>query len=436
MDDFSYTRLGDYIGTLGSYDEILAIVLCPLLGALSDKIGPKYISIFGVFIMGISFFLYTTAKNVYPDLLFFRLLFAIGASASASMMTALLAEISSSGFKLESFFNLKTINYTSINESDLESDYILKIKPNGKLTSVIGISSGLGAIFAVSVYLPLPIKFEKRGESSLEALIHSYFIVGIVALFTSLILAFTLYSKKTSKLSIDSNLISSNEIIDSEKNYIELLKLGFQEGIKDHRISLAYLGAFVARSMTVANTVFIPLWIYNYFLETGKCSIPQNGSSDLIKDSCRDAYINAAILVGIINTIALIMAPLIGVLTDRLGNKKSIKLVSFLGSIGSIGFALIEDPTRPLTFFFGIFIGTAQIGLIITSMSLATDKDRRYNGAISGVYGLFGGLGILIISKLGGYLSDFWQGSVFFILGLFNVVLLGFSHLVDAETQK
>lgn len=72
-------------------------------------------------------------------------------------------------------------------------------------------------------------------------------------------------------------------------------------------------------------------------------------------------------------------------------------------------------------------MGIAQIGTIIASISLCTDRKRRASGAIAGVYTFSGGVGILILSKLGGWLSDYWMGAPFLVLALMYVGLVGFT---------
>lgn len=57
----------------------------------------------------------------------------------------------------------------------------------------------------------------------------------------------------------------------------------------------------------------------------------------------------------------------------------------------------------------GSLMGVAQIGSIISSMSMCTDTKRVSSGSIAGVYSFCGGLGILVLSFVGGRLADFSQ---------------------------
>lgn len=431
-------KIGDYIGTLGVADELVSMAVSPFLGALSDKVGAKYISSAGVFAIGISLMLYTLAKTVYPDLLILRLFFALAATAAASMMTAMLAELSSSGFDLKSLFQWKTpvqileqgggeAEETPNQHNDFADDPASK--RNGKLTSVIGIATGLGAVFSVGVYLPLPAKLGNI-EPPKQALKHSYVIVGVVAVFSSAALAYGLFSKKKFRVPLLSKYLTPYDDVlealeeeeqalareDEEKGYFQLLQLGFAEA-RNKKIALAYFGGFLARSTTVATSVFIPLYVNKYYYKKGICSVG-NG------EHCREAYIQAAILTGITHTVALILAPVYGYICDKFGRKNSMILTTVFGIISSFGLAFASNPRSVAAIVMVCFFGAAQIGHIITSMSLCTDEHRAHNGAISGVYSLCGGMGILLISKVGGFSADYWMGAPFIILAGFNILLL------------
>jgi MFS family permease len=75
-------NVGDAVGTLGFADELLALVACPLWGALSDYVGVRTVVVSGYTIVGLALVLFVQAKNVYPQLLLARLFFALGGSAT------------------------------------------------------------------------------------------------------------------------------------------------------------------------------------------------------------------------------------------------------------------------------------------------------------------------------------------------------------------
>ena len=74
--------VGDIVGTLGFVDEIVALVACPAWGLLSDRLGVRWVAVIGYTVIGLSLFVFVQARNVYPQLLLARILFAIGATAA------------------------------------------------------------------------------------------------------------------------------------------------------------------------------------------------------------------------------------------------------------------------------------------------------------------------------------------------------------------
>jgi MFS family permease len=75
-------NVGDAVGTLGFADELLALIACPLWGALSDKIGVRAVTVMGYAIVGVALMVFVRARNVYPELLLGRLFFSLGGAAT------------------------------------------------------------------------------------------------------------------------------------------------------------------------------------------------------------------------------------------------------------------------------------------------------------------------------------------------------------------
>lgn len=82
--------VGDIVGTLGFADELVALVACPLWGLLSDRLGVRWVAVLGYAVIAGSLWVFVTCRNVYPALILARVLFAVGATAAATMVTAIL----------------------------------------------------------------------------------------------------------------------------------------------------------------------------------------------------------------------------------------------------------------------------------------------------------------------------------------------------------
>ncbi|KAJ5153999.1 Major facilitator superfamily domain general substrate transporter [Penicillium coprophilum] len=262
------------------------------------------------------------------------------------------------------------------------------------------------------------------------------------------------------------------------KQLTTALTLGFQ----NRSIGLGYVGGFVARASSVGISLFIPLAVNHYYRTSGLCDeehepVPGSGLGE-IKKACPRAYIVASILTGVSQLVALIAAPAFGYLTDK-SRRYNFPLLfaALMGIIGYILFAMLPNPLfeRPdgnsAVFVVMALLGISQIGAIVCSLAvlsngilrvsidnetlrklyeerrgrgdendaepdeaqslLAGSVNRRLEhlshlkGSIAGVYSLYGGAGILLLTKVGGLLFDILSsGTPFYIMAGFNGMLL------------
>jgi hypothetical protein len=284
------------------------------------------------------------------------------------------------------------------------------------------------------------------------------------------------------------------------ESYMQQITAAFIAGFKHADIGLAYIGGFVARASSVGISLFIPLYVNQYYRSSGLChegsssggasAGPDSGLPD-IKKSCPRAYIVASILTGVSQLIALVSAPAFGFLLG--GAQPRLRHLPLLaaacsGIAGYILLAVVASPQighghdNPAIFLDMALIGISQIGAIVCSLAIlgtgiltagghqtpqATEQadgtnhaegDSHYShtdnnidetssllqrkstkpddlshlkGSIAGMYSLFGGAGILLLTKLGGLLFDKLSPSApFCILAAFNGVFLvaGLAH--------
>ncbi|KAJ9199496.1 hypothetical protein DTO021D3_5902 [Paecilomyces variotii] len=271
-------------------------------------------------------------------------------------------------------------------------------------------------------------------------------------------------------------------------SYFNQLSSAFILGFRHTNITLGYLGGFVARASSVGISLFVPLFVNHYYRESGLCredpSVLSEPDMGDIKKSCPKAYILASILTGVSQLIALICAPAFGFLSEKSRNYNlPLLFAACAGVIGYVAFALLPSPRYDgpqgnlAVFLVMALIGISQIGAIVCSLgvlsngvlhidsrqafqdrsgseaerapgngSTSSGPDRVPNeeepllgkpserqsqdlqhlkGSIAGMYSLYGGAGILILTKLGGLLFDVLSpGAPFYILAAFNGFLL------------
>lgn len=75
-------RVGDAVGSLGFADELVALAACPAWGVLSDRVGVRSVAVAGYVLVGLGLVMCTWARNVWPELLVARIVFAVGGAAT------------------------------------------------------------------------------------------------------------------------------------------------------------------------------------------------------------------------------------------------------------------------------------------------------------------------------------------------------------------
>ena len=260
-----------------------------------------------------------------------------------------------------------------------------------RLAGIVGMFTGIGALIAVVVFLPLPAALGKNGPKA-EAVQESFYIVGVVAMIVGLFVFWGLRHLPGEEHKSLSNLFhyrqsdvtktysSGNKTSAISPSYFRLIGSALLLGVTDSHITLGYLGGFVARASSVGISAFIPLFVNAYFIRTGKC----NTDPDVIfalenrHGICNRAYTTAAMLTGISQLVALLSAPLFGYFNAYLSRRRFLSnaplaLGAVSGIVGFTLFGLLEspDPRKPggkASLLAVILLGISQIGAIVCSL--------------------------------------------------------------------
>ncbi|MCJ1289659.1 hypothetical protein MMC34_001192 [Xylographa carneopallida] len=350
-----------------------------------------------------------------------------------------------------------------------------------RLAGIVGMFTGCGALVALGVFLRLPTKFRGVETNAGQALIDTYYVVGAIAFLIAICCLFGLRNlngeENRSWRGAFRRKSSKGDNLESQESlpYRTLLLKSLQLGVQNHLIGLGYLGAFVARASSVGITLFIPLYVNHYFTASGICQVDDAANA---KDKCHEAYVLAAKLTGTSQLVALLCAPIFGYLADKYRRYHlPLMIAAVCGIAGYARLATLQSPESggksgsPWVFVAVALLGISQIGCIVCSLGLlgrgisgledepypgatsgpADDRDPvtdddfadqearslltgkkldiqsrvQLKGSIAGVYSLTGGIGILLLTKLGGFLFDAKSpASPFYILCIFNGLLL------------
>jgi len=176
--------------------------------------------------------------------------------------------------------------------------------------------------------------------------------------------------------------------------------------------------------------LFLPLFFGLYYISTNLCPKPDFTLSDPddVKEACREAWSRASSMSGVAQVCALVAAMPWGLLTEKVPKISVLMCASIVAAIGYGGMIATTDPRRLLTYLWACLLGTAETGLIVSSLALVADTSYvrpEIKGSVAGVYSFLGALGILVTTKAGGELFDIapkWAWAIGFVTTVIVVV--------------
>jgi MFS family permease len=352
------SQQGAIAGELGFWAELVLILTIGFAGSLSDKIGRRAVYVFGFAMVAVGTFLSPYAADV-GQLTLFRILYSFGSTAVTGMLATVIA------------------------------DYALD-EDRGKASGLQGVMNGLGAIVTVFVLLRLPNIFRNAGMPPAQAGQTAFAVVAGLALLTAIILWFTLKKGRA-------------HTVEERRSLWQLTQEGLRAA-RDPGVAFAYAASFVSRGDLAIVGTFMTLWVSNYATQARGL------------DSTA-ALARAGIVVGVAQLFALLGAPVIGWLTDRLKRVDAVIVAVLVSAIGYTSTLFVDDPLGAGMFVSAALIGLGEVGGVIASgVLIAQQAPRATRGAIVGFFGLVGGLGILVATRVGGLLFDGWRPAGPFVL--------------------
>jgi MFS family permease len=363
------SQQGVLTGNLAFVAELVILVSIGGWGTLSDKTGRKLVFSMGFLLMALALFLYPSADSI-PVLFLYRGLFALGAAAVTTMLATVIA------------------------------DYVVN-EDRGKASGLQGMGNGIGAILTVFVALQLPKLFIARGLTSIAAGQLIYGIMAGLGVLSVVMLGLGLQNRTQTQK-------------EQKKSILQISREGFAAA-KDPGIVLAYMAAFISRGDMAIVGTFFTLWIVTY--GTAEAGL-----------SAADALSRAGMVIGISQMVALITAPVFGMLVDRMNRANATILAVALASIAYGSTLVVRNPLDPAIYLVAVLIGMGEIGgMIASSVLIAQHAKSEIRGSVIGIFSFCGAIGIMVATGLGGQLFDHWlpQGPfvLFSVLGLVVVVV-------------
>jgi MFS family permease len=363
---------GALTGNLHAFQEVVFVCLAGFVGAMSDKLGRPIVYALGFIAVAAGYAIYPLADSV-QQLYLIRILFATGVAGVAIMLSACIV------------------------------DYIQE-RSRGRWVGTTSIFNGLGILAMSFLLSKLPAFYQQGGADALMAGRYAFWTVAGFSLVIASILFVGLYrAPKVDK--------QSESVI---KQTMQGVRLGF----KSPRLAIAYGGAFIGRGDFAVVGTFFSLWLTQEGMARGM--------------SAAEALKIAGPLFGMIQLCALIWAPFMGFITDRMNRMSAVILGLAIAGTGYLLMSQVTDPFSAEIYSAVVILGMGETSVIVSVAALlGQESSTKYRGSIVGVFGGMGGFGILATSFFGGQLfDDVGRTAPFVMMGLLNFVLLAAALLV------
>lgn len=363
---------GTVSGDLALWNELIIIALSSPFGILADRIGRRPVIAFGMVAVAAGFLIYAFATDL-GVLTAGRIVYSIGAAAASAMVAT------------------------------IGADYPQDIS-RGKMIGIGSLMNALGIVALTAVLAQVPSWLRADGMDPIAAGRWMMLIATIYCLIAAVIFQL--------------GLKAGAPAAGSERTPIStLLRVGFSAA-RNPRIVLSYAAAFTSRGDLVVVGLFVTLWAQRAGVAAGldEATALQRGT----------------IVFAASQTVAMLWAPVMGLIMDRVNRVTAIAVAMALASVGYLATAVLASPLDPLGMPVFMMLAIGQVSALITSQGLiGQEAPVRERGAVVGMFSLWGAVGILVATGIGGRLFDSWAPyAPFVLMGVANLALLAAAIVV------
>lgn len=340
---------GSVSGYLHTFQEVIAIAVFGPIGVLADRIGRRAVYCGGLLLMGAGYALYSYA-NSYPELYTYRFIYALGIAAATGML------------------------------GTIPADYTEQ-RSRGIAVAGTGILNAIGVItIGIALGRSLFGFFDARGATEAQAGHYAHFVIAGICVLTAAVVGF--------------GLKGGTPMAKAERPPVrQLFRSGIDEAFANPRIGLSYLCAFIARSDLVLLGTYSVLW--------GTTAAAERGM-----DAAQQAAAGGKIF-GTASIAALLWLVVIGFILDRVNRVTGIIISMSIACAGYLGTMFIDDPLSSSAIPLIVLLGMGQISAFAGAQTLiAKEASVATRGSVIGMFNMFGAIGILVATSVGGILFD------------------------------
>lgn len=362
-------RQGQITGWLTAMQEVVLVLGVGLAGAWSDRVGRRLVFVLGFFLIAAGYAIYPLASSV-PELFIYRLVFAVGIILVPVMLSA-------------------TVQDTPQEVS------------RGKWVGFMNLCQGIGVLLIATVMLGrAPGWFVAQGYAADTAGRMTLWVAAGLCVIVALAL----------RVGLPADLGQSKE--QTKSNLADRFVEGVREGFRNPRLAIAFFAAFIGRGDLVVVGNFLTLRITQHGIDQGMTTAAASG--------------RAFMIFGIVQLAALCSAFFIGLFADRRNRMTAICVALGLATAGYtlVGFA--EDPFARSFLPLALLLGMGEVAVIVTGGALFGQEAKvRMRGTLVGVFNTMGGIGIIMVSGIGGIIYDeLGRATPFVMMGALNGLLL------------
>ena len=270
----------------------------------------------------------------------------------------------------------------------------------GKANGLQGLIATLGA-FLPPLFGALPKIFVDQGFDELAAQRLTFGTAGSLGVIGALVVAFGL-APHVGKASAEVR---------------ESIGTMLREGMK------ASNNAGIALSDLAVTGAFMSLWLVQF------------GTGVMGMEPSQAMFELAVPRVMTVVSGALVGSILMGYISDKVTRVTAVAIAAGLAAIVYLAMFFVEDPTATWVMFLLGFMGMAEISAFVSSQALVGERapaERR--GAIIGLFGVSGAIGILIGTAGGGWLfANIGPSAPFVLFGILNAVVFFWSLVVRSR---
>lgn len=362
-------RQGQVTGYLTAMQEIIVVLLVGLAGAWSDRVGRRFVYSLGFCVIGVGYAIYPLASNEF-ELFTYRVVFALGMVLVPVMLSA-------------------TVQDTPQEVS------------RGRWVGFMNLCQGAGVLLLAATLLGrAPEWFVSLGYAADTAGRMTLWCAAGFCLFTGLVL--------WRGLPADMGKVTERK----KTNVFGQFRDGVLEGVRNPRLAIAFCAAFIGRGDLVIVGNFLTLRITQHGIDQGLTTAEASGK--------------AFMMFGIVQLAALGWAFFMGMIADRRNRMTAICIALTLATVGYSLVGWAEDPSARYFIPIAVLLGIGEVSVIVAGGALFGQEAKvDMRGALVGVFNTMGGIGIIMVSGIGGIIYDaLGRATPFTMMGILNGLLL------------